>query len=437
MRVAIHTLGTRGDVQPYVALALGLRAAGHKVMIAAPTQYEAFIGTRGITFAHLPGEFLELMDSPAAKAAMAGSAGFAAGFRMMKQFKPIGRKQLTAEWQAAQHFRPELMIYHPKALAAPHIADKLGCSAVLASPLPGFTPTRAFASPLVPFRSLGPLNRLTHSVTAGSGDALFRKMIGEWRVSELDLAKKPAAKLRPCATLYCYSPHVLPVPSDWPDNVAVTGYWFLGGEDNWRPNDPLGSFLEGGEAPVYVGFGSMPGFDPLELTKLVLEALAKASKRGVLATGGGAIQSDLTIGHAYFIDSAPHQQLFPLMSACVHHGGAGTTGASLRAGKPTITCPFFGDQPFWAKRVEDLGVGPKAIEKRKLSSDFLAAAIVEATSNPRMRQRAAELGEAIRAEDGVGDAIAFLSRKGLLVPPGQDVTRDDAPTLHRYKDCGQ
>ena len=126
----------------------------------------------------------------------------------------------------------------------------------------------------------------------------------------------------------------------------------------------------------------MPGIYPLELTKLVLEALAKAGKRGVLATGGGAIQSDPTIGHAHFIDSAPHEQLFPLMSACVHHGGAGTTGASLRAGKPTIICPFFGDQPFWAKRVEDLGVGPKAIERRKLSSDFLAAAIVEATSNP-------------------------------------------------------
>jgi UDP:flavonoid glycosyltransferase YjiC (YdhE family) len=366
MRVAIHTLGTRGDVQPYLALALGLKADGHDVMIAAPTQYEAFIRTRSITFAHLPGEFLELMNSPEAKAAMARSAGFAAGFKMMKQFKPIARKQLTAEWQAAQHFRPELMIYHPKALAAPHIADKLGCPAVLASPLPGFTPTKAFASPLVPFRSLGPLNRLTHSIMARSGDALFSKMIGEWRVTELDLPKRPAAKLRQRATLYAYSPNVLPVPSDWPDDVEVTGYWVLGGEDNWRPNDQLKSFLENGEAPVYVGFGSMPGIYPLELTKLVLEALAKAGKRGVLATGGGAIQSDLTIGHAHFIDSEPHEHLFPLMSACVHHGGAGTTGASLRAGKPTIVCPFFGDQPFWAKRVEDLGVAPKTIEARNL-----------------------------------------------------------------------
>ena len=117
------------------------------------------------------------------------------------------------------------------------------------------------------------------------------------------------------------------------------------------------------------------------------------------------------------------------MSACVHHGGAGTTGASLRAGKPSVICPFFGDQPFWAKRVEDLGVGPKAIERRKLSSDVLAAAIVEATSNPSMLRHAAELGEAIRAEDGVGNAIAFLGRRGLLVPPGQVATATLAASL--------
>ena len=227
MRIAIHTLGTRGDVQPYVALALGLKDAGHEVLIAAPTQFEAFVGTRGIGYAHLPGEFLALLETPEAKAAMAGSAGFTAGFKMMKQFKPIARKQLTAEWHAAQTFRPELMIYHPKAIAVPHIAEKLGCPAVLASPLPGFTPTREFASPLVPFRSLGPLNRLSHSVMANSGDVLFRKMIGEWRASELDLPAKPKQRLRPRATLYAFSRHVVPTPSDWPDNVAVSGYWFL------------------------------------------------------------------------------------------------------------------------------------------------------------------------------------------------------------------
>jgi sterol 3beta-glucosyltransferase len=415
MRVAIHTLGTRGDVQPYLALAVGLKAAGHEVMIAAPSQFEAFVGARGVAFAHLPGEFLALMETPEAKAAMTGSAGFAAGLKMMKLFKPIARRQLTAEWQAAQSFQPDLIIHHPKAIAAPHIAAKLSCPAVLASPLPGFTPTASFASPLVPFRSLGPLNRLTHSVMAESGGALFRKMIGEWRVSELQLPRKPETKPKPNATLYAYSAHVVPVPPDWPDTVAVTGYWFLDDTDDWQPGPELQAFIDGGEPPVYVGFGSMPGIDPQSLTTLVLEALIKAGKRGVLATGGGALQ-DFRIRDAFFIEGAPHEKLFPLMAACVHHGGAGTTGAALRAGKPSVICPFFGDQPFWAKRMQDLSVGPAPVEMRQLSSDALARAITEATGTASMQQRAKGLGEAIRAEDGVASAIAFLERRRLLDP---------------------
>jgi UDP:flavonoid glycosyltransferase YjiC (YdhE family) len=285
---------------------------------------------------------------------------------------------------------------------------------VLASPLPGFTPTRAFASPLVPFRSLGPLNRLTHGVMAGSGEALFRRMIGEWRRGELGLPRRPVRALRPRATLYAYSPHAVPVPSDWPDNVAVTGYWFLDGDAGWVPDAALQAFLQSGEPPVYVGFGSMPGLDPQMLSKTVVAALQRAGRRGLLATGGGAIGGDLDAGHVHFIEGAPHDRLFPLMSACVHHGGAGTTGASLRAGKPTVVCPFFGDQPFWARRVAELGVGPAPVGKRQLSVEWLCAAIERVTTDWSIKGRAERLGEAIRAEDGVGNAIGFLGRLGLL-----------------------
>jgi sterol 3beta-glucosyltransferase len=415
MRIAIHTLGTRGDIQPYLALALGLHEYGHKVMIAAPSQFETFIQSRGISFAALPGEYLDLMESPEAKAAMAGSGGFTAGFKMLKHFKPIGRKQLTAEWAAAQQFNPELLIYHPKAVAAPHIAEKLLCPSVLASPLPGFTPTNEFASPLVPFRSVGPLNRLTHTIMAGSGDALFRGMIGDWRASELGLTRRPSHPLRPRATLYAYSPHVVPVPADWPENVAVTGYWFLDDAEDWQPDAALKTFLDAGEPPVYVGFGSMPGLAPLELTELVVDALALAGKRGVLATGGGALLAGISgAQHVLVIPGAPHSKLFPMMAACVHHGGAGTTGASLRAGKPTVICPFFGDQPFWAKRVQDLGLAPAPLNRKRLTAASLASSIGEATGSLSMERSAANIGVQIRAEDGVGAAIGFLHRQGLI-----------------------
>jgi UDP:flavonoid glycosyltransferase YjiC (YdhE family) len=415
VRVAIHTLGTRGDVQPYLALALGLKAAGHEVLIAAPTQFEAFVGTRGIRFAHLPSEFLDLMDSPEGKAAMSGSGGFAAGFKLIKHFKPIGRKELTLEWAAAKAFAPELMIYHPKAIAAPHIAEKLGFTAVLASPLPGFTPTREFASPLVPFKSLGPLNGITHSLMANSGEAIFRAIVAEWRVSELGLKFRPARPPKPAATLYAYSPHVLPVPQDWPSEVAVTGYWFLDDNQGWQPDDALSTFLAAGDAPVYVGFGSMPGLDPVAMTKVVVEALKIAGKRGVIATGGGALGAGpVSDSQVHVIGGAPHDRLFPMMSACVHHGGAGSTAASLRAGKPTVVCPFFGDQPFWGRRVDELGVGPAPIDRKKLTVETLAAAVARATSDRSMAARAATLGAEIAKEDGVGRAIDFLVRRRLL-----------------------
>lgn len=414
MRIAIHTLGTRGDIQPYLALALGLKARGHEVLLAAPSQFEAFVGTRGIAFAHLPGEYLELMESPEAKAAIAGGGGFAAGFKMLKHFRPIARKQLAAEWSAAQRFRPELIVYHPKAVGVPHIAEALRCLAVLASPLPGFTPTREFASPMVPFRSLGPLNRATHSLMAGSGDALFRGMIGDWRVRDLGLPRRARRGASPDATLYAYSPHVVPLPTDWPASVDVAGYWFLDDDQSWTPSPELATFLAGGGPPIYVGFGSMPGLDAQAMTRLVVDALAEAGERGVLATGGGAISADHAARHVYVIDGAPHDKLFPLMSACVHHGGAGTTAASLRAGKPTVICPFFGDQPFWAHRVEDLGLGPAAVDLKKLSISALAAAIREAIDKPAYELRAEAIGRAIRAEDGVARAISFLESRALL-----------------------
>lgn len=414
MRISIHTLGTRGDVQPYLALALGLKSRGHDVLVAAPSQFEAFVGSRDIAFVHLPGEFLELLETPEAKAAIAGSGGFAAGFKMIKLFKPIGRKQLSAEWSAAQRFTPEMIIYHPKAVGAPHIAEKLGCVSVLASPLPGFTPTDEFASPLMPFRSLGPLNRLTHSVMAGSGDAIFRGLIGDWRVKELGLSRRPRRRLVPHATLYAYSQHVVPIPADWPSNVDVTGYWFLDDDKDWRPSPELQKFLSAGSPPVYVGFGSMPGLDPVALTSAVVDALIEAGQRGVLATGGGAIHGEAGGDHVHIIEGAPHDKLFPLMSACVHHGGAGTTAASLRAGRPMVICPFFGDQPFWAHRVEDLGLGPKSLDRKRLSSGSLAAAIREATDTPAYALRAAAIGRAVRAEDGVARAISFLESRALL-----------------------
>jgi sterol 3beta-glucosyltransferase len=407
MRIALQTLGTRGDVQPYVALGLELVRRGHQVQIAAPVQFETFVRSRSLGFVGLPGEFLALIDSPEGKAAIAGGRGFSAGLKLLKHVRPLMRQLLDVEWLGLKAFEPDVIVHHPKSIASPHIATALGTPRILASPLPGFTPTAAFPSPLLPFTSLGPLNRWSHVLAIKGADILFSKLIREWRETSLGLGSDAGVR-REAGTLYAYSPHVLPVPPDWGNEVLVSGYWFL--DEPWQAPHDLSAFLAAGEAPVYIGFGSMPGLDPKGMSAAVVNALRQTGKRGLLAIGGGALAAGATPSTIKVIDAAPHDKLFPLVGAIIHHGGAGTTGAALRAGKPTAICPFFGDQPFWAHRVNALGVGPAAIDRKRISADTLSDAIL-AMDDPRMRARAALLGDNIRQEDGVVAAAAFIEQR--------------------------
>lgn len=410
MRIAIQTLGTRGDVQPYIALALALAARGHDVQLAAPAQFEALVTGRGLRFAPLPAEFLAMMDTPDGRTALAGGQVVLARLRLMQQARRMMRRLLSAEREAVLAFAPDLILHHPKSLAAPHLAEALACPCVLASPVPGLTPTSAFPSPLLPFASLGPLNRASHLLLFRGAQAFFAGSIRAWREEELGLS----ARHRPppsSGTLYAYSRHVVPVPPDWGRDVLVSGYWFLD-DPAWHPSEALAAFLAAGEPPVYVGFGSMPGLDPQRMTAMVVDALARTGRRGLLARGGGALAAEALPPHVHLLDGAPHDRLFPLVSATIHHGGAGTTAASLRAGKPCAILPFFGDQPFWARRVASLGAGPPPIDRKTLSPDRLAAAIAATEAEPR-RQRARHLGDLIRGEDGAAAAMDFLENRVL------------------------
>jgi UDP:flavonoid glycosyltransferase YjiC (YdhE family) len=178
----------------------------------------------------------------------------------------------------------------------------------------------------------------------------------------------------------------------------------------WQPPQALIEFLESGPPPVSIGFGSMVAYDKETLANLCVQALNRAQQRGILLTGWGGLQYDALPESVLAVESVPHDWLFPRVSAVVHHGGAGTTAASLRAGVPTIIVPFLIDQPFWGKRVYDLGVGPSPIPRRKLTVEQLSKAITEAITDTNMKQRAAELGRKIRAEDGIGNAVNIIHR---------------------------
>lgn len=261
---------------------------------------------------------------------------------------------------------------------------------------------------MLPFASLGPLNRASHFLSINGGQFLFRKTLQEWRSENLGLPRRKGISRHRADTLYAYSEHVLPKPADWGAEICVSGYWFL---DNpaYVPTDELSQFLASGAPPVYVGFGSMPGLDPRKTTTVFVDALTMRSERVIIATGGGALTRVPAPPTVLFIEGAPHDWLFPHMRAIIHHGGAGTTGAALRAGKPSIICPFFGDQPFWGRLIEGLVVGA-ILDRKRLSPGTIGKALA-LLDDEAVAERASAIGTLIGSENGTSAAADFLERR--------------------------
>jgi sterol 3beta-glucosyltransferase len=409
LKVLINTFGTHGDVQPYIALGQGLSAAGYDVTLCTSASYQQTIEGYGLQYAFMSDTMLTLT-----RALLSGSGP---RLTLMRQMQPAMRAMLTEEWQAALAVRPDVIVYHPKMLGSYHIAEKLGVQPLMAIPLPFYTPTGAFPNPFFAGLRFGPWANQASYRLMGLSSGMFSGMTNRFRVETLGLPSLrrfadllTARDSTPIPVLYPYSPALLQVPADFPSHVHVTGYWFLNPGAVWEPPVALLKFLAAGRPPVYVGFGSMSGKRGERRTRLVLDALAQAGQRGVLARGwGGLAASDLP-DTVFMVDEVPHDWLFPRMTGVVHHGGAGTTAAGLRAGKPTVICPFLGDQPFWGRVVFERGLGPRPIPQGRLTAARLSAAIRTAVDDDIMRERAAALGAQIRAEDGIGRAVAIVNK---------------------------
>jgi sterol 3beta-glucosyltransferase len=421
MKIFIVTAGSRGDVQPYVALGKGLRQAGHSPTVCTCSSFDSFITGHGLDYGYMNDDLMKLVDSEAGREAMEDGSNLLGLLKsmvtLMKQAKALNRVMLRDAWAAAQAVDPDVVIYHPKALAGSHIAEKLGVPAILAVPVPLIVPTAEFVAIGVPDLKLGSrYNRLSYKVLH-RGYHTYDDVVNEFRQDVLGLGKYPKsvspvqmADGRPIPVLHAHSELVWPRPIDWPDTAYVTGYWFLEQGDDWQPPAELAAFLEAGDAPVYVGFGSMAGRDPGRKAEIVVEALKRANVRGIIATGWGGLDAGNLPETIQRVERVPHDWLFPRVSAVVHHGGAGTTAAGLRAGCPTVVCPFLIDQPFWGARVHALGVGSKPIPQKKLTAENLTDALREVTTSPTIRQKATALGRALREEDGIANAIAIVER---------------------------
>ncbi|MCG8458305.1 MAG: glycosyltransferase, partial [Holophagales bacterium] len=290
MKIAVLTAGSRGDIDPFLALSLALQAAGHEVSVWVPAMFQARVRRWGLRCAAAASDaerFDAIQPSKENALAMLEDDGKRALYQTME-----------STWAACQGV--DAIVYHATMVSGPQIAEKLEvpCFAVVQPPI--LTPTRAFPCPLAGVRCGSPEQNLrSYREVFARLSAPVAEMVDLWRRERLGLAPRPqgchpflVSRGRPNPVMYCCSPLLFPRPDDWPENVVATGFWLLPASVTWNPPPQLVDFLAAGEPPVYVGFGSMDGGDPREMGRMVVRALARAGQRGILATGWGGMAFD-------------------------------------------------------------------------------------------------------------------------------------------------
>ena len=429
--IVIFTIGTQGDVRPCVALGQGLRRAGYPVRIATSGNFAPLVREAGLEFSPLTADFQAMLEADRSIAEQ--GLDLRAMARIFRERYALWAEHWAQEGMAASEGAGLLIGVSNSTLLAKAVAEKRGVPFAIARLQP-LTPSRQ----LPPMVLSGSRERLPGAVSLAAHHLLWllvwhvmRPAINDIVRPRLGLPRYPwhgpylGRHKLDAKVLNGFSRHVLARPADWPDSSQITGYWFFD-PPAWTPPAPLADFLAAGPKPVYIGFGSMVSHRAEEFTRSVLDGVRKSGRRAVLAAGWGGLEiaEGALDEQIYGLRQAPHDWLFPRMAGAVHHGGAGTTAAAVRAGIPSAIVPFYGDQPFWARCLHRRGVAPPALDRRTLNADALAGAL-EAMRQPQMLRAADALGQAIRAEDGVGEALRQLRRWGLLgEPDARDVVRE-------------
>ena len=414
MSITILAVGSQGDVQPYLALAVGLKNEGYQVRFAANSNFAALAARYQIEFFPIQLDSFEFTQSSQTQSWLDAESIPHLILSTNRVIRPMLEHIMEDVFAACQG--SEAIIYHSYALPfIYYIGKRLKIPCIPASLHP--MPTRSYPAILSnmmrsPSKTLNLVTHLlVHQISWQVFLPIVRKhwngnarlpLIGPYR----ELLKGPQPVL--CG----YSPSVLPVSEDLPKHVSITGYWFLDPHPNWQPDPALTEFLKSTPKPIYIGFGSMgnPAKNQ-DTANIILETIERTGVRAVLSAGWSGLGADRPLPeNVFLIKDTPHRWLFPQMAAIVHHGGAGTTGAALSAGVPSLIVPHFGDQYYWGKRIAELGVGPKPIVRKKLTAERLATALSTMLHDSGMRERASSLGAKITAEDGVNQAVQIIRK---------------------------
>lgn len=412
MRCTILAVGSRGDVQPLVALGAGLQAAGFTVRFATHRDFEASVRRHGLDYVPLAGHALGFFGGAAGHAFRDRVRNAAEFRRLFDDYLSLFLQRFLRDAWAASAGADVVLTW---SRAAPALAERLRVPVFVVSLNPVlYLPTAAFPNPFQESpgpRPGPPLNRRTWRLALPAlriGEA----QVNDWRRESLGLGpigwRRELRQLRRLPHLLGYSPAVLPKPRDWAPWIRVTGNWFLDEPGEYQPPPELAAFLAAGPPPIAIGFSSQVGRNAAAITRTVVDAVTRAGTRAVLVAGFGGLKGVEFPDHVFPVRTVPYDWLLRRVTAMVHQGGAGSTAAALRFDLPGFAVPFGYDQALWGARVHALGAGPAPIPVERLTADALAGAIRQVTTDTGMRERAAAVGAKIRAEDGIAAAVAAI-----------------------------
>lgn len=415
MRITVMAIGSQGDVQPFAALGAGLAKAGFKVRLASHESFRELAHAGGLEFAPITGNPRDIVQGEQGQAWLQSTDNYLLFLRQVSKIARGMIGKLSSDMLDGGRGSDALIYSLPLAVSGYSTAEVLGIPGIPASLYP-LHPTRAFPSIMTPTLPLdwGPLNRLSGAGVAELFWLMVRPLLATEARTNSGLGRLPlriplkAWEKRCQPFLYGYSPSVIPRPGDWSESEVVCGYWFSERHDEWKPPADLLRFIESGPPPAYVGFGSMASGDSTLLTRSVLEAIRRTGLRAIFSSGWGGLKTESLPANVLPVGHVPHDWLLPRVSMAVHHGGAGTTAAVLRAGIPSIIVPFFADQFFWGQLVQSRGLGPSPLPHKKLSADALEQRIRTVLAADSMRQRCTDMAGKIAGEDGIATAVAAV-----------------------------
>lgn len=411
MRVAMMTAGSRGDVAPFTGLGDGLRAAGHEVTVVTHETFADLVGRAGLAFRGLPVDPQAQLRSEHGQRLLSSRSGPGKLAWMLAMARRLVGEMADGMLAAARE--SDVLLLSGSVAPLGHvIAEGLGLPSrgVYLQPLAA---TAAFPPSVTGTRSLGRAgNRWAGRAVVAALDLVFdetaRTLQGRLGVPlDCARARRHARERQDWPVHHGFSPLVVPRPADWRPGLTISGYWWPYDPPTAQLPHHVRDFLDAGPAPVFVGLGSPTVPDPERVSRLLVQALRLAGLRGVIQSGWSGLHADgddmLSIG------DVPHALLFPRMAALVHHAGAGTTGAGLRAGVPAVPMPVWFDGAFWSSRLVTLGVSPGFVPLRQFTSPHrLAEALTQATRTPAYQRRATALAAKLRQEDGVAPLAQAL-----------------------------